>query len=161
LLTRLSSSVRRRPLFSFTISRDSVLPSIFSIESLHTKESFELKSFKLYDKPSVVLIHHFQGLCFTLHLFHPVPSQKNKKSSKRKSFKLYDKPSVVLIHHFQRLCTVTKSDRFLEGHSKFPSQSQKTFVSDTGKNFTLSKAFFLRLLSGTFFHSGECAFFHL
>jgi hypothetical protein len=57
--------------------------------------------------------------------------------------------------------TVTKSDRFLEGHSKFPPQSQKTFVSDTGKNFTLSKAFFLRLLSGKLFHSGECAFFHL
>jgi hypothetical protein len=57
--------------------------------------------------------------------------------------------------------TVTKSDRFLEGHSKFPPQSQKTFVSDTGKNFTLSKAFFLCLLSGKLFHSGECAFFHL
>jgi hypothetical protein len=59
------------------------------------------------------------------------------------------------------VCTVTKSDRFLEVHSKFPPQSQKTFVSDTEKNFTLSKAFFLRLLSGKLFHSGECAFFLL
>ncbi len=50
---------------------------------------------------------------------------------------------------------------FLEGHSKFPAQSLKTFVSDTGKIYTLSKAFFLRLLSGKLFHSGECAFFHV
>ena len=62
---------------------------------------------------------------------------------------------------FMSSCTVTKSDSFLEGHSKFPAQSLKTFVSDTGKIYTLSKAFFLPLLSGKLFHSGECAFFHL
>ncbi len=42
-----------------------------------------------------------------------------------------------------RYYTVTKSDRILEGHSKFPPQRQKTFVSDTGKNFTLSKPVWL------------------
>jgi hypothetical protein len=62
---------------------------------------------------------------------------------------------------FLDLYTVTKSYSFLEGHCKFPAQSLKTFVSDTGKIYTLSKAFFLHLLSGKLFHSGECAFFHL
>jgi hypothetical protein len=136
--------MKSHPLFTFTISRDSVLQSIYRVNSPKNK-MLKKEEFKLYEKPSVVFIHQFQRLCSTLFLFHRVPSSKKfnvvqggrvlnstishscshspfpdtlfylpsfpsspftKKYNvvKGRVLKIYDKPSVVLIHHFLGLC---------------------------------------------------------